>query len=58
VKARAALHQQHAERIFELLDAGRESRLCHAAGCRGAAEMLLIRERDEILYSSLSIIRR
>ena len=47
-EARAALHQQDAEHFLELLDAGRQRRLGHAAGLGGAAEMLFARERDQI----------
>ena len=47
LEARAALHQQHAERILELLDAGRERGLAHAAGLRRVAEMPLARQRDD-----------
>ena len=46
LEARAALHQEHAERILELLDAGREGRLAHAAGLGRVTEMPLARERD------------
>ena len=47
LEARAALHQQHAVRVLELLDPGGKRRLGHAAGLRGAAEMLLPRQRQE-----------
>ena len=40
LEARAAVDQQHAHLLFELLDAGRQRRLGHAAGLGGAAEML------------------
>ena len=46
LEPRTALHEQHAERILELLDAGREGRLAHAAGLGGMTEMPLARERD------------
>lgn len=48
VEARAALHQQHPEHILELLDAGREGRLGHAASLRSAPEMPLVGERNQI----------
>ena len=47
LEARAALHQQHPERILELLDAGRERGLAHAAGLGRMAEMPLARQRDD-----------
>jgi hypothetical protein len=47
VEARAALDEQHAERVFELLDAGGKRGLGDAAGFGGAAEMLLAGEREE-----------
>jgi len=47
-EARTALDQEHAERLFQLLDARRERRLRHPASLGGAAEMLLARQRDEI----------
>ncbi len=46
-EARAAVDQQHADRLLELLDAGRQRRLGHAAGFGGAAEMPLARQRQE-----------
>ena len=49
LEARAAVHQQHAHLLFELLHAGRQRRLGDAAGLGGAAEMLLAGQRqDEI----------
>src|SRR5262249_55403049 len=45
VIAGAALHQQHAERILELLDAGRQCGLTNVARLRRAPEMLLARQR-------------
>ena len=47
LEARSALHQQHPERILELLDAGRERGLAHAAGLGRVAEMPLARQRDD-----------
>ena len=43
----AAIDEQHAERLFELLDAGGESWLGHAAGFGSAAEALLAGDGDE-----------
>ena len=39
--------QQHAHLLFELLHAGRERRLRHAAGLGGAAEMPFARQRQD-----------
>src|SRR5260370_27000991 len=47
-EARRALHQHHAQRVFELLDAGREGRLRHAALLGGPAEIALPRQRQKI----------
>ena len=47
LETRAALHQQHPERIFELLDAGRQRRLAHAASLGRMAEMALARQRND-----------
>src|SRR5581483_8866035 len=47
LEARAALHEEYAELILELFDAGREGRLAHAAGFRRVAEMPLARECDD-----------
>ena len=47
LEARSALHQQHPEGILELLDAGGERGLAHAAGLGGMAEMPLAGERDD-----------
>ena len=47
LEARAALHQQHAEGVLELLDAGGERGLAHAAGLRRVAEMPLAGERED-----------
>src|SRR5579885_581610 len=47
LEARAALHEQDAELILELLDAGREGRLAHAAGFRRVAEMPLTRKGND-----------
>jgi hypothetical protein len=44
LEARAALHEQYAERVFELFDGGGEGRLAHAAGFGSEAEMPLARE--------------
>ena len=46
-KARSTLHQQHAQRVLELLDAGGKSRLRHPALVRGAAEVSFARQRDQ-----------
>src|SRR5258708_32292513 len=48
-EARGALHQHDAQRGFELLDAGREGRLRHAALLGGPTEIALARQRQEIL---------
>jgi hypothetical protein len=47
-EARAAMDEQNAERVFELLDSRRKRRLRHAARFGGAAEMLLAGESDQI----------
>ncbi len=47
-EARAALHEQHAERLLELLDAGRERRLRDPAGVGGVTEMPLARQRHQV----------
>ncbi len=47
LKARAAVDQQDAEAILELLHAGRQSRLGDAAGLGGAAEMLFPRQGEQ-----------
>src|SRR5262249_45715358 len=47
LKTGAALHEQHAEGILELLDAGRQRRLAHAASLGGMTEMPLAGERDD-----------
>ena len=47
LEARAAVDQQHAHRLLELLDSGRQRRLGDAAGLGGAAEMLLAGQRQE-----------
>ncbi len=47
METRAAIDEQHAERLFELLDAGGESRLGDAAGFGSAAEALLAGDGDE-----------
>src|SRR5262245_45079776 len=47
LEARTPLHEQHTERILELLDAGRERRLTDAAGFGGVAEMPLARQRND-----------
>ena len=46
-KREPRLHQQHAQLLLELLDAGRQRRLGDAAGLRRAAEMLLARQRQK-----------
>jgi hypothetical protein len=48
-KARAAVDEADAETLLELLDRGRERRLAHPAGLRGAADMPLACEGDEEL---------
>src|ERR1700732_3579788 len=45
VKARAAIDEQHPQRIFELLDARRQGRLGHPAAFRGAAKIAFPRQR-------------
>src|SRR5208337_1963020 len=47
IKARAPVDEQHAQCVFELLDAGRQSGLGHAAGFGGAAEVALAGERNQ-----------
>ena len=47
LEARAAIDQQHAHLLLELLDAGRQGRLGHAAGLGGAAEMLFAGQRQQ-----------
>src|SRR4029077_18252704 len=47
LEARAALHQEHAHRVLELLDARREGRLANSARFRRMAEMSLSGERDD-----------
>jgi hypothetical protein len=47
LEARAPLHQEHAEHILELLDAGREGGLAYAASLGRVAEMPLARERND-----------
>ena len=47
-EARGPLHQHDAQRVLELLDAGREGRLGHAAGLGGAAEVALASQRQQI----------
>ena len=46
-KARAAVDQQHAHGVLELLDPRGERGLGHPAGLRGAAEMPLAGERQK-----------
>ena len=46
-EAGAAIDQQHAHRRLELLHPGRQRRLGHAAGLRGAAEMPLPGQRQK-----------
>ena len=41
-------HQPDAEILLELLDGGRQRRLRDVAGFRGAREVLLARERNEV----------
>src|SRR6202023_4251753 len=60
LEPRAAIDQKHAETILELLDAGGEGRLCHAAGFGGPAEMLFARQREqefELIDHSLSLLK-
>ena len=47
--AAGALDQSDAEQRFELAQAGRQGRLGDEAGFRGAAEMPMLAQRDEIL---------
>src|SRR5277367_1646244 len=47
-RKRGTLHQHDAQRVFELLDAGREGRLRHAALFGGPAEIALARQRQKI----------
>ena len=47
LEPRAAIDQEHAETLLELLDAGRQRRLGHAAGFGGPAEMLFARQREQ-----------
>ena len=47
LEARAAVDQQHAHLLFELLHAGRQRRLGDAAGLGGAAEMLFAGQGQE-----------
>jgi hypothetical protein len=47
-EARGALDQHDAKRVLELLDAGGEARLGHAAGFGGLAEVAFAGERQEI----------
>ncbi|MCY1417326.1 hypothetical protein D9M71_328580 [compost metagenome] len=46
--ALAALEDQHAQLVLELLHADREGRLADVAALGGAAEMLLLGERDDV----------
>ena len=58
LEPRAAIDQQHAETILELLDAGRQRRLGDAAGLGRPAEMLFARQRQqefELIDHSLSL---
>ncbi len=48
-EARRALYQHGAQRILELLDAGGEARLTHAAALRRLAEVAFARQRQQIL---------
>ena len=45
----AALDDRHTEFLFELTDAAGERRLRHMTGLRGAREVFLARERDQVL---------
>ena len=47
LEARAALHEEHAKRVLQLLDAGGKRRLRYAAGLGRAPEMLLLRKRQQ-----------
>ena len=49
LEALAAPHERHAELGLELAQAGRERRLRDVAGARGAPEVALPLERDEVL---------
>jgi hypothetical protein len=49
VEALATFDDRHTEFLFELTDAARERRLRHVTGLRGAREVFLARERDQIL---------
>jgi hypothetical protein len=48
LEARAAVHQSHAERRFQLLDGQRKVGLGNAAGFGGVAEMLFLGQRQQI----------
>jgi len=52
MKPLAALDDSDAKLLFKLSDASRQSRLRHMAGLRGTREVLLTRERHEILQLS------
>src|ERR1700732_3301553 len=45
VKARAAIDEQHPQRVFELFDARRQGGLGHPAAFRGAAKIAFPRQR-------------
>ena len=47
LEARAAIDQQHAHLLLDLLDARRQRRLGHAAGLGGPAEMLFAGQRQQ-----------
>ena len=47
MKARTAIDEQDAERVLELLDAGRKGRLGDAAAFRGAAEIAFARQGQQ-----------
>ena len=47
LETRAAIDQEDAETLLELLDAGRKRRLGHAAGLGGPAEVLFARQREQ-----------
>src|SRR5471032_666371 len=49
VEARAAMDEENTERVLELLDPRRKRRLRHAARLGRPAEMLFMRESDQIL---------
>src|SRR4029077_6384297 len=60
LEPRAAIDQEHAETILELLDAGRQRRLGDAAGPGRPAEMVLARQRQqefELIDHSLSLFK-